>query len=426
MKFSTSWWSGCARWAFPALLLLTFYFYTAGESQSPSEFHGYAPSIVSSPLMSLYAISYAVAAALAAWESGRISSAGVWSLAPARSRFRIAANVLLPVLLITWGMLLVPAAVSLIRASTFPNAGSLRLPVMAVCLCVAHATIGFAIGLKVPRVVAVPLVAVVDFVVVSFTRSVDPYWLRHVSGQYTDLSFGDVPKFSSVVAPILFVGGLAVGLVILWIPIGSRLMRVVPALVITAAGAFGGYQITSSWGHDPALIEGQAPSICSGHNPRVCMPTASSTLLPETRKEAATALAALRVSGLSVHPLVIRDRLGEGREYRRSTNSTWYVSLTSAAESHTVRYQVAMNAVKFPCTNVEIHQGHAAMLWVASVAGEGKQYSKRLSEDAFSPDEKDANKQVEDVVSHVLTLPAKEQLTWYKNTLKAACSGSGK
>ncbi|MFB7495269.1 hypothetical protein ACFC09_11280 [Streptomyces sp. NPDC056161] len=424
MKLSISWRSGCLRWASPFVFLLGAFYYISGEEQLPSSFHGYAPSIVAAPLVTLYAIAYAITAALAAWESGRLTSAGIWQLAPARSRFRIAANVLLPVVMTSWVILLVPPAISLIRASTFPTLGSLRLPAMALCLCVAHAVIGFAIGRRTPRVFAVPIVAIVDFVLVGFTRSVDPYWLRHVSGQYADLSFGEVPAFASIVAPLLFAGGLAGGVTLLWTPTRSLLARALAACFVAALGTSTAYHITSDWGHSPALVGGQAPVTCLGQAPRICMPTASSTRLPAVRKELLATLATLRTEGVAASPQVIRDRLGEGREYRRSTDATWYISLTSAAESGTVRYQAAMAAVRFPCRTVESDPAHAAMLWVASVVGEQKRYSQFLTEQAMSPQETSANRQIQSVVKSVLTQPVAKQTAWYKNTLTSACGGS--
>ncbi|MEV7865733.1 hypothetical protein AB0P17_06435 [Streptomyces sp. NPDC088124] len=426
MRLATSLRSGCVRWASPFALALTLFYYNVGETQPLTEFHGYAPALVASPLMMLYAFSYAISASLAAWESGRLSAAGIWQLAPARSRFRIAANIVLPVVLLSWTMLLLPPAVSLIRTTTLPTVDSLRLPAMALCLCVAHATIGFAIGLRVPRVFAVPIVAVVDFIMVAFTRAVHPYWLRHVSGQYKNLNFGEVPALSSIAAPLLFGGGLAVGIAIMWLPLRSRLIRGLSACLVAALGIFSAYHITSGWGHDPSLISGRAPVTCRGQAPKICMPTATAAALANVRKESLAALTTLRSRGVPASPEIITDRLAEGRSYRPSTNSVWRLSLTSADRTGGVRYQVAMTAVRFPCDRADAVPARAALLWAASVVGEQERYTRSMKAEARSPQQARDSEQIHSIVKDVLVQPVEKQSAWFQSTLTAACGGSGR
>lgn len=258
MKFSTTLRAGSVRWAAPFLLLLALFYYFEGETAPLESFHDYAPTLIAEPLTLLYALAYATAAALATWESGRLRKSGVWALAPARSRFRVAANALLPALVLSWLVLLLPAALSLARTATFPTADSLRLPVMALILCVSYAVIGFAVGLRVPHVVAAPLIAVIVWVAVAFTRAVQPYWIRHVSGQYGGVGFGEVPSVISVVAPILPAGGIAVAIAVMWLPLRSRILRIVLAGLIAIAGPAGAYRITHDWPHSPPLLTGRA------------------------------------------------------------------------------------------------------------------------------------------------------------------------
>ena len=141
MKFFTGVRSGSVRWAAPVVLLLTAFYYVVGEQAPLSSYHHYAPTIVEEPLTSLYALAYAAAAGLSCWESGRLKSARIWALAPARSRYRIAANVMMPVIALAWCVLFVPPAISLARSATMPTLDSLRLPLAAMVLCVAHAVL---------------------------------------------------------------------------------------------------------------------------------------------------------------------------------------------------------------------------------------------------------------------------------------------
>lgn len=217
--------------------------------------------------MVLYALAYAASAALGVWESGRLRKAHIWESLPSRSRYRVAANVLFPVVLLSWLVLLLPPAVSLVRAGTAPSLGSLRLPVMGMLIVVAHAVVGFAIGSVLPRLIATPVVAVVDWVAVAFTRATQPYWIRHVSGQFADVGFGEMPRFVSVAAPVLLAGSVAAGLMLLWLPFGPRVLRAVLALGVAAAGVLGAQHLARDWPHTPPMATGQAPVDCTGVNP---------------------------------------------------------------------------------------------------------------------------------------------------------------
>ncbi|MGA5168892.1 MULTISPECIES: DUF7224 domain-containing protein [Streptomyces] len=405
-------------------MLLTLLYYFAGESAPLAVFHGYAPALVAAPLMTLYALAYAVAAGLAAWESGRLTSSGVWALAAGRSRFHVAANALLPVFLLSWAVLIVPVSLSLARTTTFPTVDSLRLLVMALILCVAHAVIGFGIGIRAPRVIAAPIVAVVVWILVAFSRATHPYWLRHVSGQYMDLDFGEVPGMASLVAPILFGGGIALGVALLWFPLRWLLVRVVLACIVAGLCTFGAYNIVKDWGHDPPMVTGQAPMECLGNAPKVCMPKATSSTLGTVRKEAVSVLDDLGSRGVTETPSVITDRLADGRSGLPSTQKTWRIGLTAAAQRDEVRFEVLTAAVRFPCRRVDPVTGHAAWLWAASVTGEEKAYRARVAQETQTPDAVRAEKQVQDIVQRVLAQPAKEQGTWFRQTLISACRGN--
>ncbi|MGP4001165.1 DUF7224 domain-containing protein [Streptomyces sp. 8N706] len=403
------------------MLLLTLFYYFAGESAPLAVFHGYAPALVAAPLMTLYALAYAVAAALASWESGRLTSSGVWALAPARSRFRVAANVLLPVILLSWLVLLLPPSLSLVRTGTLPTAGSLRLPVMALVLCVAHAVIGFGIGIRAPRMITAPLMAITVWVLVAFSRATQPYWLRHVSGQYADLDFGEVPAVASLVAPLLFGGGIAIGVALLWLPLRGLAARAVLACAVSGICTVSAYNVAHEWDHNPPLATGQAPMECQGNAPKVCMPKATSSNLAAVRKEVVSVLDALRSSGVKETPSVITDRLADGRFARPSTKDTWRIGLTSAAQRDDVRFQVVTAAVRFPCKRADAVTGHAALLWAATVTDQVKPYNERMAQEMQTPETARAEKQVRDIVQGVLELPVKKQGVWFRQSLSSAC-----
>ncbi|MBQ1159668.1 tetratricopeptide repeat protein [Streptomyces sp. A73] len=119
-----------ALWASPVALGITlFYFHVTFTNDYPHTKGeiDYAPEVVSFALSPASALAYAAASALAAWESGRLKESGVWAIAPSRSPYRVAGQVLLPVLLLAWLMLLIPVVGGLVREGIAPTLSSLPL-----------------------------------------------------------------------------------------------------------------------------------------------------------------------------------------------------------------------------------------------------------------------------------------------------------
>ncbi|MER7806889.1 hypothetical protein [Streptomyces sp900116325] len=419
MKFTTSLRSGSVRWAAPVVLLLTFLYYVVGETAPLSSYYHYAPTIVAEPLKTLYALAYAVAAALACWESGRLRSARIWALAPARSRYRIAANVLAPVIVLSWCVLLVPPAISLMRSATMPSLDSLRLPLAAMVLCVAHAIVGFAVGCWIPRVIATPILAVTDWITVAFTRAVLPYWPRHVSGQFGEIGFGEVPDLVTAAVPVMLAGGVAAGLMILWLPYGWRVLRVVVAAAVAVGGILGAYRTAVDWPHTPPLTGGHVAMKCAGSTPRMCVPEFNSSSLPEVQRDTANALRVLRDAGAtSAQPRLITDSYGDGRRRKASTDTVWRMVLTPPVQSGDAVYQVVVRSLHFRCEQVDARTVHSAWLWAAVKTGQEKAYRKhREREEGQDPLAQELAKQVQADVTRVLAEPQAEQTEWIRRML---------
>jgi hypothetical protein len=418
VKFSTALRSGSVRWASPAVLLLTFLYYVVGEKAPLSSYYHYAPSIVAEPLTTLYALAYAVAAALACWESGRLRSARIWVLTPARSRYRIAANALVPVIVLSWLVLLVPPAVSLARSATMPTLDSLRLPLAAMVLCVAHSVLGFAVGCWIPRVIATPIVAVADWVAVAFTRAVLPYWPRHVSGQFGSFGFGEVPSLVTVAVPVLLAGGIAVGLAVLWLPRGWLALRMAVAAAVAAGGVLGAYRTTADWSATPPLTAGNVAMRCAGSAPRMCVPEFNARYLPQVQRDTAKALRVLRAAGAtSARPRVITDGYVDGRHQKPSTDAIWRMMLTRPVPRGDAVYQVVVRALHFRCTRVDIRTAHSAWLWGAVKTGQEKAYRMRREQEGLNPAARQLEKQVRADVARVLAEPQAEQTKWIRRTL---------
>jgi hypothetical protein len=418
MKFSTSLRSGSVRWAAPVILLLTALYYVVGEKAPLSSYYHYAPSIVAEPLQTLYALAYATAAALACWESGRLRSARIWALAPARSRYLIAANALAPVIVLSWLVLLLPPAISLARSATAPSIDSLRLPFAGMVLCIAHAILGFAVGCWIPRVIGTPIVAVADWVTVAFTRAVLPYWPRHVSGQFSSIGFGEMPDLVTVGVPILLAGGVAAGLMILWLPYGWRALRVVVAAAVAVGGVVGAQRTASGWSAAPPLTAGHVVMDCTGSAPRMCVPEFNARYLPRLQQDTAKALRTLRDAGAtSAVPRLITDGYVDGRLQKHSTDAEWHMILTEPVQSGDAVYQIMIRSLHFRCEQVPARAAHSAWLWAAKKTGQEKQYLKRRQAEGRNPVAQKLEKRVQADVARILAEPRAEQAKWIKKTL---------
>lgn len=327
MKLGTRLRVSSATWAVPVCLgLIYLYFFKSFKEdfKPPSGQPEYAPYVVSSVLLSFYAVSYAVASGLSAWEAGRLKRDQVWKLSPVRFRYRIALESLLPVVAVAWILILVPVCMALVQEGTAPDAGSLVLVLMALVISLAHCVIGFCIGTITPPRLAPPILSVVVFYTVSAAWSYEPFWLRHLSGHYaTDLSFGELPTTSSVVAPVAFIWAIAAAAVLFCTPARNRRARPLlwtAAVSVLIAGTYGSYSAVKEWGHTPPLSYGNVASTCAGQKPRVCVPESEGDCAEEFRAEAN--LAALREGEKILGE--VEQRLQKVRTMRPGAQVRWY------------------------------------------------------------------------------------------------------
>ncbi|MFD5230547.1 hypothetical protein ACFWJ5_18840 [Streptomyces qaidamensis] len=319
---------------------------------------------------------------------------------------------------LSWLVLLLPPAVSLARSGTMPSLDSLRLPVAAMAVSVAHAVLGFAVGCWVPRIIATPILAVADWIVVAFTRAVLPYWPRHVSGQFDPIGFGEVPKPVTAAVPVLLAGGVAAGLMILWLPYGWRALRVAVAVAVAASGAFGAYRTAADWSATPPMTAGNVAMKCAGSAPRMCVPEFNAGHLPKVQRDTAKALRVLRDAGAtSAQPRVITDGYVDGRLQKPSTDTVWRMMLTRPVPRGDAVYQVVVRSLRFRCKEADVRTAHSAWLWAATKTGQEKAYQMRREQEGLDPTARQVEKQVRADVTRVLALPKAEQTEWIKRTL---------
>ncbi|MFF6953499.1 hypothetical protein ACFZAD_33295 [Streptomyces iakyrus] len=299
-----------------------------------------------------------------------------------------------------------------------PSVDSLRLPLAAMLLCCAHSVLGFAVGCWVPRIIATPIVAVVDWVAVAFTSAVLPYWPRHVSGQFGSVGFGEVPSFVTALVPVLLAGGLAAGLMILWLPYGWRVLRVAVAATLAVGGALGAHRTAADWSATPPLTAGNVAMKCAGSAPRICVPEFNARYLPQFQRDTSEALRVLRDAGAtSAQPRLITDGYVDGRLQKPSTDTVWRMMLTRQVPRGEAVYQVVVRSLHFRCKEADVRTAHSAWLWGAMKTDQEKAYQLRRKQEGLDPAARQVEKQVRADVAEVLAQPQAEQTKWIRKTL---------
>ncbi|NSC21373.1 hypothetical protein FM076_09200 [Streptomyces albus subsp. chlorinus] len=421
-----------ALWASPVALGLTlFYFYVTFTDDYPNS-RGeidYAPEVVSFALNPASALAYAAAAALAAWESGRLTAGGVWAAAPARSPYHVAAQALFPVLLLSWLMLLIPVVGGLISEGVSPTLACLPLLGMSMFVTIAHCVIGFALGRAVPRLIAAPALAMAVFYAVAASASSgETFWPRHVLGEYHGvLAFGTTLPLKALAPHMIFAGGIAAGAaVLLTRPRSYRTRLALPAVaaVMAVAGPTAAYAQVSSWGASTPVSVGHAQMTCQGDKPEVCVPAAGSADPGRARADVVAVVADLARAGAVVRmPTTVQDSIINGNQSRSSTTRTWLLPLTSSQRHGTTRYETLSQAVRYPCPEPkEEVASRSVKLWAAQIAGVSRHYMKQQRAEINQIANGDELlRVVQKRVERVRAMPAERQAAWYRHELKRAC-----
>ncbi|MFF2066306.1 hypothetical protein ACFVWZ_31650 [Streptomyces sp. NPDC058200] len=357
-------------------------------------------------------------AAFAAWEAGRMRRAGVHRLAPVRGRYAIAIGALWPVVLL--GVAAVVVCLLTVRMETgaahdWPHLGVLA---MAGYLITAHTVLGYGLGMLLPRILATPLILVIDYLcLVMPVTVVDPMWLRELTG-WLAAPYGDVTTTMNPVAlavpMVLATGFLAAVLVSAEIARWRR-TRVMRAGVAAAASLVCLSVFTVSailpvrdWNGDPPLRARTDPPVCTGDSPRICVPL-----------EAADSLNQLAAAAKEIVPRLVDAGLKPPKEIAFVSEAadtdprTWRLFLHRDMGDVDVRASVAASALPTiaPCpTTSDARTGHAGTLaaWLMVKAGMGvdeiqSQYSQKLA----------ADPRVMPVVDRETKLSPAEQLSWF-------------
>ncbi|MEV0445843.1 hypothetical protein AB0I84_12930 [Streptomyces spectabilis] len=438
-------------WTAPIWLgIIGFYYFYALHFEDPYEevITGplWAPEQVELALTYFYVFAYAITLGLAVWEGGRLRRDGVWQLAPGRSRYRVAADMLLPVVAAGWLILVLPVVMRLIETRLVPTPAALMPLVMAMGIVCAYAVLGCAIGHLTPRVISAPLSAVaVFYVIVETVKYDDPVWPRHVSGQPdTSLGFGEEYGAATLFIPFLFVAALAAAVAVWWIrtATGARWAIRGTAAAAAVAAMVTCTNIASGWAiADGPVTSGHAAARCTGQAPRVCMAETGGAVeeLGHVRGQIVRSVTRLREAGVKVQmPETVSDSLLNGRDRKRSTRTAWWLPLSRQAGPQGggtafIRDAVLRTSVTFPCAfpaSFEeapsadyVVNRDAAMLWAATLIDADKPYlAWRKGEygGAFH-NPRQVLAKVQGRVEMALKLSADRQTGWFHKEQAKAC-----
>ncbi|MFF3946782.1 hypothetical protein ACFYYN_18385 [Streptomyces sp. NPDC001902] len=401
----------------PFALALPLFYYVDGSGNPPFNAYGYAPTVLSYALAFCYSFAYAVASALGAWEAGSLRQGGIWELAPFRSRTAIAAESLAPVVGLAWLMMLTPAGLALIDAGVWPSPVSLGPLAVGLMVSIGHAVIGFCVGMKVPRTICAPLLAVTVWILVAFSRAVDVPWPRHLSGQQTEpLMFGETFSFAALWPHVAFTGSLALAACVLWMR--RRAVALVVAAAVALLGTISAWAAVKDWDFNPKLNTQQVSTRCisggSGSALSVCMPSVTSAALPNARSETLKVLQDFDAAGVPRHPDFVTDTLADGRFSIPSTDKAWRVPLTEAAEQGNLRFEITLRAIGFTCSRPDPDLRRLSMAWAAHVTGTTDDWEK-LRLRIKGP--------TEHQMQRIYKLPRQTQASWFNRTVLSACQG---
>ncbi|MFG3125265.1 hypothetical protein ACGFYO_25070 [Streptomyces sp. NPDC048201] len=357
-------------------------------------------------------------AAFAAWEAGRLRRAGVHRLAPVRGRYAIAIGALWPVVLL--GVTAVVACLLTVRLATgaahdWPHPGVLA---MAGYLITVHTVLGYGLGMLLPRVLATPLILVVDYLcLVMPVTVVDPMWLRELTG-WLDAPYGDLTVTMNPVAlavPMVLATGILAAVLVSAEIARWRRPRVVRAGVATAASLVCLSVFTVSavlpvrgWDGDPPPRPRTDPPVCAGGSPRICVPV-----------EAAGSLKPLAGAAKKVVPRLVDAGMEPPKELAFVSDAahtdarTWRLFLYRDMTDVDMRASIAASALptipSCPETS-DVRTGHAGTLaaWLMVKAGMDadeirSQHGQKLA----------ADPRVMSVVNRETKLSPDEQLSWF-------------
>ncbi len=313
-----------AAWLVPPMLAIIWLYIASSITFEPREPYSL---YLTARSMNVLGLIVPVFAAAAAWEGTRLVRGGVWQLAMVRHRVSVAAWSILPAL--AGGAVVIVTAALLVVTSQ-----GLLVPEPIVLLAVgsilvAHVAAGFAIGTRLVRSIAIPLVLLASFLSFVLPRVAGSAWLRHMSGTSIELCCGTDQWLDTGVVVAVMGGSLALVLasaVLVTRHRGTRSDFAVASLPLVVAVAVA-MLVT------PSTVKPTTPRLSVADRclvdggVEVCLWPEHEPMLADVASVASEAVAAWTAAGVTV-PTVYREgvvdsddgsahlylRMGSGRE----------------------------------------------------------------------------------------------------------------
>ncbi|MFJ2828951.1 hypothetical protein ACIPC1_15455 [Streptomyces sp. NPDC087263] len=268
-----------------------------------------------------------VTAACAAWEAGRLRRAGIGAATPTRNGWQIAVASLAPVVLLGFLALAAALAVARLHMESAPGWPDARILASAGVILCAHVIAGYAIGMWLPPVAAVPVVLVGDYLWNVYPPALEPLWLRHLtrpaSGCCMNTSAADP---GGIVAPALLAVGLAavalaataasrhaprLGSLPRSVPYLGAALAVIAALATTAEGV----SLVDRLGPDAIEARPLSDLVCANpQGTRVCVWPEHAPRLTETARTVSAAVERLRLVGVTPPDVITESSQQPGQK----------------------------------------------------------------------------------------------------------------
>jgi hypothetical protein len=297
-----------AAWLVPPMLALIWLYIASSvtfEAREPYALYLTARS------MNALGMIVPVFAAAAAWEGTRLVRGGVWQLAMVRHRVTVATWSILPAI-VGGAVVLVVAALLVVTPQGILVPEPLVLLAVGSIL-VAQVAAGFAIGTRLPRSIAIPVVLLVSFMSFVLPRVAGSAWLRHLSGTSIELCCGTDEALAMGVVLAIVVGSLALVLasvVLVTRHPGSRSDLLAASLPLVVAMAVA--MVVAPPSVKPTTVRAGAGDRClTERGVEVCLWPEHERMLPAVTRVASEAVAAWTAAGVSV-PTVFREGDVEG------------------------------------------------------------------------------------------------------------------
>lgn len=418
--------SGSTLWVGPLVVALALWYANRTAEYAP-DVDAYLVEHTAAGADPLF-LTLAVVAACAAWEGGRLRRAGWIGLPHARGPFLAAAPLWAPPLVVG----LVTAAAGLLWKLHLGGVGllpDLRFIPTLVIVVAALTLFGFAIGTRVPVVVAAPSVLIAIYLWMAIPGAIsNPIWLRHLSGSKLGACCGletDIDVRALLAPIVVSVGMIAASLLLLSARPAVAARSTAAAKLALLAGLIGGAVLAHDLPREPVTARSAEQLVCEEGTPRVCVWPEHRHFLIRTSALATNANAAWARYGVAV-PREFTEALVAPDARDQRTFATWSgASDTELSQALALSMMPAWPACADQIPedmNQPVFAGDVAydyvLAWFEATAG------LPLADPGQDASEDDAFDQsaVTQTVNRVRALPPEQQRPWLEHNLAALSS----